>query len=262
MNYGCVFYVQFYTDQLPRIPEPSIHPRKEDSATMPRKRSDLSPSTRVRENQRRSRTRRKELIDELQARLRQYERKEVQATVAMQLAARRVSWENAQLRDLLSEKGVSTEEIKAFLCGREGRQGKAALVPSCNVAVGGLPVNIAAQACEGTAGTPTGQRFTEQWGQDIDTGYQAAVKEVNGQVVAGTPASKLKKRVPRRSSPTSTSFAIDDSMLEMSCEMAAEIISGMRENEDREQTRSKLGCAGHGQCNVKNITVLQLMAMD
>jgi len=48
----------------------------------------------------------------------------------------------------------------------------------------------------------------------------------------------------------------------MSCQMAAEIISGMRENEDREQTRSRLGCAGYEQCNVKNITVMQLIAMD
>jgi len=51
-------------------------------------------------------------------------------------------------------------------------------------------------------------------------------------------------------------------MLEMSCEMAAEIISGMRENEDQERTRSQLGCSGYEQCHVKNITVLQLMTMD
>jgi len=219
---------------------------------MPRKRSALSPSTRVRENQRRSRTRRKELIDELQQRLRGYERKEVQATVAMQLAARRVAWENAQLRDLLSEKGVSTEEIKVFLYGREVGQCTTAHIPSGDAVVGGLPGDIAAQC-------PTGQSLTEQSGQEIDTGDQAASEEVEGPVVAGTPASEPRGPVPGR---RSTSFALDDSMLEMSCEMAAEIISGMRENEDQERTRSQLGCSGYEQCHVKNITVLQLMTMD
>jgi hypothetical protein len=183
----------------------------------------------------------------------------------MQLAARRVAWENTQLRDLLADNGVSTEEIKVFLYSREGI---AARVLSGDVAVGDLPGNIAAQSCKGrplealSAGTPTGQSFTEQGEQAIGIGDHATTEEVEGQVVAGTAASEPREQVPGRSSPTSTSFTADDSMFEMSCQMAAEIISGMRENQDQEQTRSQLGCAGYEQCNVKNITVLQLMAME
>jgi hypothetical protein len=69
----------------------------------------------VRDNQRRSRERRKELIDDLQKRLREYEQKEMQATVAIQLAAQNVARENSRLRELLANKGISNQEIEQFL---------------------------------------------------------------------------------------------------------------------------------------------------
>ena len=75
----------------------------------------LPPATRIRENQRRSRERRKQLIDELQQRLHQYETKEIEATIEVQLAARRVVWENSRLRSLLASKGVSDQEITQFM---------------------------------------------------------------------------------------------------------------------------------------------------
>ena len=62
--------------------------------------------------------------------------------------------------------------------------------------------------------------------------------------------------------PTSASNSQGDSTLEMSCQIAAEIISGMRGNVDQEQTRLQLGCAGHELCTAENIAVLQLMAVD
>ncbi|KIW01246.1 uncharacterized protein PV09_07289 [Verruconis gallopava] len=82
---------------------------------MPRKKSDIPSATRLRDNQRRSRARRKELILELQHRVHQYEQKELQATIFMQAAARKVARENDCLRKLLIQKGVSESEINAFL---------------------------------------------------------------------------------------------------------------------------------------------------
>ena len=63
-----------------------------------------SPATkpnpaRVRENQRRSRARRKEYLEELEARLRNYESLGVQASVDLQHSARAVVVENARLRE-------------------------------------------------------------------------------------------------------------------------------------------------------------------
>jgi hypothetical protein len=77
--------------------------------------NDTASALRIRENQRRSRNRRKELIEELQGRLNEYERRGVEATQDMQRAARKVAQENMRLRSLLSRHGVSQEEVEVYL---------------------------------------------------------------------------------------------------------------------------------------------------
>lgn len=70
---------------------------------------------RIRDNQRRSRARRKEYLQELEARLRQCELQGVEASSEIQTAARRVAEENKKLRTLLSQQGVRDESIEAYL---------------------------------------------------------------------------------------------------------------------------------------------------
>ncbi|KAH6843932.1 hypothetical protein B0T12DRAFT_457997 [Alternaria alternata] len=82
---------------------------------MSKKGSDTPSSIRIRENQRRSRNQRKELIQDLQRRVQEYEAKGIAATQEMQRAARKVADENARLRSLLSSRGVAHEEIEAYL---------------------------------------------------------------------------------------------------------------------------------------------------
>jgi hypothetical protein len=72
-------------------------------------------SIRVRDNQRRSRTRRAELLNDLQKRVHEYERQGVAATQEMQRAARKVAQDNVRLRSLLALHSVSREEIESFL---------------------------------------------------------------------------------------------------------------------------------------------------
>ncbi|KAF2103544.1 hypothetical protein NA57DRAFT_31753, partial [Rhizodiscina lignyota] len=60
---------------------------------------------RIRENQRRSRARRKEYLQELEAKWRACEQKGVEATAEVQAAARQVLEENRRLRALLKERG-------------------------------------------------------------------------------------------------------------------------------------------------------------
>jgi hypothetical protein len=49
-------------------------------------------------------------------------------------------------------------------------------------------------------------------------------------------------------------------MFEMSCEHAADIIVGMRGDDDLDVARSELGCMrGNLPCNVKNVRVLQIL---
>ncbi|KZF20830.1 hypothetical protein L228DRAFT_278924 [Xylona heveae TC161] len=77
--------------------------------------SSTSSTTRVRDNQRRSRARRKEYIHELEQRLQKFERAGVKATQELQAAARQVAVENALLRSLLEELGVAGKGVENYL---------------------------------------------------------------------------------------------------------------------------------------------------
>ena len=70
---------------------------------------------RIRDNQRRSRARRKEYLQELEARLRQCELQGIEASAEIQLAARRVADENRKLRILLGQHGVGDDIVETFL---------------------------------------------------------------------------------------------------------------------------------------------------
>ncbi|KAK4169719.1 hypothetical protein QBC43DRAFT_351784 [Cladorrhinum sp. PSN259] len=68
-----------------------------------------------RNNQRLSRARRKEFVEDLQRRLQEYERRGVEASLEMQRASRSIVLENQRLRALLAARGVSQHEITAHL---------------------------------------------------------------------------------------------------------------------------------------------------
>jgi hypothetical protein len=70
---------------------------------------------RIRDNQRRSRARRKEYLQELEARLRQCELQGIEASAEIQQAARRVADENKKLRSLLAQHGVADDNIDTYL---------------------------------------------------------------------------------------------------------------------------------------------------
>ncbi|QUC22581.1 uncharacterized protein UV8b_06822 [Ustilaginoidea virens] len=85
--------------------------------TTPAQKANLA---RIRDNQRRSRARRREYLQELEQRLRVCELQGVEASAEVQMAARRVANENRQLRELLNRCGVSEEVIAHFLQGGTG----------------------------------------------------------------------------------------------------------------------------------------------
>jgi hypothetical protein len=70
---------------------------------------------RIRDNQRRSRARRKEYLQELEAKLRQCELQGIEASAEIQVAARRVADENKKLRRLLVQNGIAEDRIEAYL---------------------------------------------------------------------------------------------------------------------------------------------------
>ncbi|KAF1960731.1 hypothetical protein CC80DRAFT_544128 [Byssothecium circinans] len=87
---------------------------------MVRKTQDTPSSIRIRENQKRSRDRRKGLLDSLQKRVQDFELNGVRATHEMQQAARRVAQENERLRSLLALHGVSRERVDLYLSSFDG----------------------------------------------------------------------------------------------------------------------------------------------
>ncbi|OTA69451.1 hypothetical protein K449DRAFT_447099 [Hypoxylon sp. EC38] len=70
---------------------------------------------RIRDNQRRSRARRKEYVADLEMRLKRFERQGVEATWAIQQVARRVADDNIKMRALLNKMGFDNERITSFL---------------------------------------------------------------------------------------------------------------------------------------------------
>ncbi|PBP25570.1 hypothetical protein BUE80_DR003525 [Diplocarpon rosae] len=77
--------------------------------------SEKANLARIRDNQRRSRARRKEYLQELEARLRKCELQGVEASSEIQTAARRVADENKKLRLLLAQHGVRDNSIETYL---------------------------------------------------------------------------------------------------------------------------------------------------
>ncbi|TKW55179.1 hypothetical protein CTA1_11979 [Colletotrichum tanaceti] len=70
---------------------------------------------RIRDNQRRSRARHKEFVDELQRKVQEYEKRGIEASLQMQKAARDVAIENSRLRALLASRGVTNDQVDAYL---------------------------------------------------------------------------------------------------------------------------------------------------
>ncbi|KAK7432680.1 hypothetical protein QQZ08_000890 [Neonectria magnoliae] len=82
---------------------------------MSRPTKDTKNLERVRDNQRRSRARRREHLLELEHRIRSYELQGVEASSEVQQAARRVAEENRQLRALLNRHGIGDDYIINYL---------------------------------------------------------------------------------------------------------------------------------------------------
>ncbi|TLS23456.1 uncharacterized protein PpBr36_06546 [Pyricularia pennisetigena] len=192
-------------------------------------------ASRVRDSQRASRARKRELFESLRARIAEFERRGVQATLEMQQAARAVAEENTQLRNLLALRGVSQAEVDAFLQRGEVTQA-AGLAPTHSCATE-PPL----------AGPPH--------------------PNVHSRNVAGDPAvvdaSVVGEQLQAADLPSSDAASADQpplrSMLETPCDNATAILVQVRGHESEVAIRKALGCVGPGSCVVRNTKLLQLM---
>ncbi|KJF60433.1 uncharacterized protein CIMG_12404 [Coccidioides immitis RS] len=219
-------------------------------------------AARVRDNQRRSRARRKEYIQDLEQRLRAFEKLGVEATLEVQAAGRKVAAENALLRSLLRIRGVTDFEVEHYLRAHRitpGSEISVAASPSLSQSPSDTIARQSTEACRSKSA-------------DIcpRPGELHLVKEGNGRHLAlqAQPASQDHPRhmsepagLARREGCCAEQQCVGelDTGQVTSCETAARIITMMRGHLDPQDARVELGCSTETSCMVKNMTIFDLL---
>jgi hypothetical protein len=224
----------------------------------------------MRDNQRRSRARRDELLHDLQQRLDEHERHGVQATVEMQQAARHAARENERLRALLRRKGVSDAEVEESLrladpdpvddkLVRNRRKGRASTAPRTP-----RLSSVAASLNVGQPETPAGSyppRPLSGSSPGSTGGFSPLLEPPVMPREDHKPTSFA--HWPGSSETTPSHLADPDvgrkSGTETSCDVAAAILASMQGHGDTGRARVVLGCTGPSSCTVKNTRVFDLL---
>ncbi|KAI0100636.1 hypothetical protein GGR51DRAFT_563970 [Nemania sp. FL0031] len=227
---------------------------------MPRKVRLPADPAQNRVNQQRSRARRKEYVEALEARVHEFEHREVQATLEMQRAAREVAWVNERLMELLAARGVSREEVDEFLRRRGGGRDEEITVAVRRCVRGvrrnggsldeGAPAEGVRNGEQNTDGRDAGAVTIT--GTDMDMSIGNSGRGVNAEDinvcdgVSGTP-----RRI--------TVADEGSRALVTSCDDAASIIADFQGHGDVSHARKALGCGDATKCHVKNTRLFQLM---
>ena len=246
------------------------------------KQTDPAKAARIRNNQRRSRARHREFVEDLKARVREYERRGVQATLEMRQAARAVALENARLRSLLALRGVSEEEIEAYLASfhhhhhHDNNNDNNNAQPSGDPTFprqAGRPMSHAASPAPALdmlavlADASAQQTGYGQSAQYLPAAMRTGGVEARGRVPeACTPSSSSssgssgKSTENAKRNPSAPGEKTASSHLEMSCTAAAEIMASISYRDRSEElAREALGCSGPGECFVKNTKLFELL---
>jgi hypothetical protein len=228
--------------------------------TFPQQRTPASADAN-RENQRRSRARHREFVEDLQRRVREHEAQGVRASVQMQQASRAVAAENAALRALLAQRGVDEGEVSRYLVARLGVADASALV--------GLPV-VMAEPPPTTALTALALAARDaEMALPLPAGESSATSDQSARIEACAPHPRLVCSDRRSgynpqwmgsssdtvSSKESTPISTDVTP----CDEAAAILVQLRGQPDAVTALDALGCAKTNQCLISNAYLMQLM---
>lgn len=251
---------------------------------------------RNRQNQQRCRARRKEYVEELERRLREYERRDATATVEMQRIAQAATWKNERLLLLLALHGVSQTEIDTFLQREAGAAGDSSsnygipplvkrsessrtvltsigidrlepLRPRSDVAAPEpLSVNhISTQPSMGTNTVTTADSYnmgSNEVQVNADLPYTA--NSISSENLPGHYRNEEDAKEvchPGDAATPTTEDGTSEISTEhaTSCDAAANIIAGLQGHGDATQARGLLGCKDSTTCHVKNTRLFQLM---
>ncbi|KAJ5464736.1 uncharacterized protein N7458_000422 [Penicillium daleae] len=224
--------------------------------------------TRVRDNQRRSRARRKEYIQSLEQRLRSFESLGVVASKEIQQAGRKVAKENALLRSLLVLRGVTQDEIETFL--KSHTEDTPRVVPSPASAISrpvtpslgpSIYFGVSQEISDEKSNTlPIAQDIDERQvtfhGPPIEVrtfanGHELTMNQTSTPQPANIPANISAVQQFNRAHREKGHFT--------SCESAARMIASLRGDSDTHDLRSELGCGGEASCMVKNLNLFEML---
>ncbi|KAL7807605.1 hypothetical protein V8C26DRAFT_423808 [Trichoderma gracile] len=257
---------------------------------MPRKFITQEVKDQNRESQRRSRARRAELINDLKSQVQEYQRRGASASLEMQRLAQAVTRENQRLRSLLSERGVSQEEVQHYLSSSPATQVKAS-----DALYLYEPGSLRCEACGSTSilretqpSIMMGRRSDsyESSPQPVSNGLKSislasaspetihrgdsttvdaagltlppAMPAVVGDTIHGDKHnSHVTTSCPNRNHTHDGLSHPDD--METSCDTAASILVDLHHQVDPQRARAALGCKGSSSCTVSNIKIFQLL---
>jgi hypothetical protein len=244
-------------------------------------------SIRVRDNQRRSRARRKQYIHELEESLMQLQKQGIRATEEVQLAGRRAAEENKGLRSLLKLHGLTDADINGYLYPKSDQTSSASCDTYSHISTPGpISTRRQTQSCSGIAKDTQNYSAEEYPHSQHDliqrhTSHPFSENESLASNVASVPNRDIHETAPSRRTPEArtdptTVHSVDDSVrLEISmtasrsndsgdrgqmtsCDTAINIIAGMRGYRDMNDARQELGCTSPN-CVVKNLTLFDLL---
>lgn len=204
----------------------------------------------MRDNQRRSRARHKEYVEDIKRKLLDLEERGVQASVAVQQAARKVAEENDLLRELLARKGVYQQEVDEFLrISRKINVGDAVYNVKCQ-----LPARLVTWNSAPGTGPPRPCNRTDDTSSppsDLPNQSLGTNNDQRGLLLRGTADSGVDCATPR--------FVPEHTGLDTSCEEAATVLAFMRGHGDSERALNELGCEALSSCRIQNTNLLDVM---
>lgn len=235
----------------------------------------MANSTRIRDNQRRSRARRKEYIQNLEGRLQKFEKLGVQATLEVQLAGRQVAEENVLLRSLLRLQGVTDEKVEDFLRSHRGLNDSPGLTMRSSHSTPNLLQTISPDSAsnanaekrvfEPTHSYSKVANPSSQGELDFQSAGRSEVSPSSTYALHTAPPSACNSGfavTTTTEEPCCEGQVMDDDLETgqvTSCETAARIITMMRGYPDTQEARAELGCPSEKSCVVKNMTIFELL---
>ena len=235
----------------------------------------MSSSVRIRDNQRRSRARRTEYIQDLEKRLHKYQTEGIHATREVQEAGRKVAVENSLLRSLLILHGVSDQRVQEYLRANTAdiflpmprsenvQEARSHLgqTPRLGIVDSGEPSPSSYKRNdlppERTATEPTSSTLSSSpviYQQVAISDSQISDGDSELSIPFDSPISDTSTlRPPNEHQDSKQSGQCTP------CETAAGIISSMRSYPDMQEVRSELGCQSSASCMIRNMDIFQLL---